>query len=143
MTIVKLTRASKEAVADISKLLTQLRENPKEHKASLSDLRDITADKKAVLIVAKDGQKIVGMATLYIMQKFSKRTAHVEDVVVGSAYRGKGLGEKIMRAVIAAAQAKKVRTLHLTSRPVRVAANKLYQKLGFQSKETNVYRMKL
>ncbi len=142
MTIVKLTRASREAAKDISSLLAQLREDPSEHKAALSELRDITTNKNVVFIVAKDGKKIVGMAMLYVMQKLGKRIAYVEDVVVLSEYRGRGLGEKIMRAIIATARAKKVRTLNLTSRPARVAANKLYQKLGFEQKETNVYRMK-
>lgn len=143
MTISKLTRPSLEAAADISHLLTELRENIVEHKASLKDLSTIVADKNTILIVAKDGKKIVGMATLYILQKFSKRIGHVEDVIVDSTYRGKGLGKLMMRAIIGAAKTKKVLTLSLTSRPARVAGNKLYQGLGFEQKETNVYRMKL
>lgn len=141
--IEQLKEASAEAVNDISRLLSQLRENPEEHVATLNELKAVVEDKNVVFIVAKDGDHIIGMATLYMLTKFSKRIAYVEDVVVDGAYRGQGLGEKIMRALIDIARAEGVKTLNLTSRPARVAANKLYQKLGFEQKETNPYRLRL
>ena len=106
-------------------------------------LKKIVEDKNTALIVAKDDGRIIGMATLYMMTKFSKRTGQVEDVVVDGNYRGQGLGEKIIRQLIDMARAEKVRTLHLTSRPERAAGNKLYQKLGFELKSTNPYRLKI
>src|SRR3989344_1477628 len=130
--IERLTRATEQHLADINKLLPQLRSNPSEHEASLSELQAIISDKNVALIVAMDDGKIVGMATLYIITKFSKRNGHVEDVVVDGEYRGQGLGEKIMQALINLARSEQVKTLHLTSRPERVAGNKLYQKLGFE-----------
>jgi ribosomal protein S18 acetylase RimI-like enzyme len=83
------------------------------------------------------------MATLYLFTKFGKRSGQVEDVVVDSDFRGQHLGEEIMQRIIEVARDNKVATLHLTSRPVRVAANKLYQKMGFEKKETNVYRLRI
>ena len=77
------------------------------------------------------------------MQKLDKRIGSVDDVVVDNAYRGQGLGAAIMHKVIEVAQEQKLKALSLTSRPARVAGNKLYQKLGFVQKETNVYRLKL
>ncbi len=141
--IVQLKQSSEQAAADIGNLLRQLREDPNEHKVSAEELKTITDDKNVALIVAKDGERIVGMATLYILTKLSKRTAQIEDVVVDSGYRGQGLGEKLMRAVIDIARTEKVKTLHLTSRPERTAGNALYQKLGFELKQTNPYRLKL
>jgi ribosomal protein S18 acetylase RimI-like enzyme len=141
--ITRLKEANEQAVADIGLLLQQLRENPEEHHTSLEELRTIVEDNNIALLVVKDGERIVGMASLYMMTKFSKRTAEVEDVVVDSGYRGKGLGEKLMQAVIDTARAEHIKTLHLTSRPERVAGNKLYQKLGFELKKTNPYRLKL
>jgi len=143
VTIERLTKSSEEALEDINRLLPQLRSNPEEHKASLSELQAITGDKNVAFIVARDADKIVGMATLYVITKFSKRNGHVEDVVVDDAYRGQGLGEKLMRAIIEVARVNGVKTLHLTSRPERVAGNKLYQKLGFEQKNTNAYLMKI
>lgn len=141
--IIRLTEAKDSYVSDIEKLLVQLRSNTEEHTATLAELEAITHDKNVACMVARDGERIVGMATLYIITKFSKRNGHVEDVVVDDAYRGQGLGEKIMRELIAVAKSENVKTLHLTSRPERAAANKLYQKIGFELKQTNPYSMKL
>ena len=95
------------------------------------------------MIVAQEGKRIVGVGSLYTILNLGRKRGEVEDVVVDSAYRGQGLGEKIMRALIRSARKQRLVSLHLTSRSARVAANKLYQKLGFVRKETNVYRLKL
>ncbi|MBI4086077.1 MAG: GNAT family N-acetyltransferase [Candidatus Liptonbacteria bacterium] len=141
--IQQLKKADKAAVRDLNHLLKQLRKNPSEHSGSLFDLRNIVSDKKIVMIVAQNGRNIVGMATLYIIIMLGKTVGTVEEVVVDSAYRGKGLGKKILQMLIRVARKKKVKKLYLTSRPSRVAANKLYQKLGFKLKETNPYTLRL
>jgi len=143
LTIERLTIANEEMVKDIARLLPQLRSDVSEHSTSLSELEKIVQDKNVALVVAKDGDRIVGMASLYIINKFSKRSASIEDVVVDENYRGQKLGEKLTEALISVAREEGVGTIHLTSRPERVAANKLYQKLGFQLKETNAYTLKL
>lgn len=141
--IVRLTEVKESYVEDIKKLLPQLRSNEEEHTASLAELEAITGDKNVALIVAMDNDHVVGMATLYIITKFSKRNGHVEDVVIDQAYRGQGLGVKMLEELIRVAREENVKTLHLTSRPEREAANKLYQKIGFEQKNTNPYSMKL
>ncbi len=143
VTTEQLKRVPENAAGDISRLLAQLRGNPKEHTVSASDLEPIVSDKNIVLIVAKDNEKIVGMASLYILNKLGKRTGTVEDVVVDDGYRGQGIGKQLMQHIIDTARAESLVTVSLTSRPARVAGNKLYQKVGFEQKETNVYRMKL
>jgi len=143
MKIGPLKKVTKETMRDINGLVKQLRRKGDVMSGSPKDLRDIVASKNAVLIVAQDGTRVAGMGTLYIQQKIGKRTAHIEDVVVDEAYRGQGLGKKIVQALIAAAKARRVGTIHLTSRPEREAANALYQKLGFTLKKTNPYTLYL
>ncbi|MFZ2555359.1 MAG: GNAT family N-acetyltransferase [Minisyncoccia bacterium] len=143
MTIRKLTTANRDAVKDINRLLQQLSQDSSRKGGTLGELKRIVADPTAVLLTLKDGTRIIGVATLYLMTQMGKSSGYVEDVVVDEAYRGQGLGAKLMNALIAEARKKKLGSIHLTSRPARVAANKLYQKLGFEQRETNVYRLKL
>jgi ribosomal protein S18 acetylase RimI-like enzyme len=142
ITITTLKQATKGELKDVIHLITELRRNPAEHKGSLADLRDIVADKKATMVVAKDGAHIIGMATLYVIVKVGKRFGCVEDVVVDSRYRGQGLGKKLMSALIAAGRKKKLAYLFLTSHAGRGAANNLYPKLGFELVDTNPYKLK-
>ncbi len=86
---------------------------------------------------------IVGCASLCVFESPTGRKASIEDVVVASAYRGKHLGKQLMQHVIEYAKTLAPINLQLTSRPERVAANKLYQSLGFQKRETNAYRMEI
>ena len=69
--------------------------------------------------------------------------AWIEDVVVDNAYRGQGLGRMLVEEAIEQARGWGAETLMLTSNPKRIAANALYRSLGFEPKETNVYRMVL
>src|SRR3989338_6026085 len=126
MKITRLRHATKEGLKDLHNLLPQLRPHREGQKGTIAELRNI-----------------VGFGSLYVIAKLSGKIGHIEDVVVDSAYRGQGLGEKVMRVLIKEARKQKIESLHLTSRSARVAANKLYQKLGFVRKETNVYRLKL
>lgn len=87
--------------------------------------------------------RIIGCATLCVFHSPTGTKASVEDVVVSSAYRDQNLGKQLMEYVLEQAKAYAPIELHLTSNPMRVAANKLYQSLGFQKKETNCYQMSL
>lgn len=85
--------------------------------------------------------RIIGCATLCVFHSPTGTKASIEDVVVSSAYRGQHLGKQLMEYVLDQAKAYAPVELHLTSNPMRVAANKLYKSLGFQKKETNCYQM--
>ncbi len=86
--------------------------------------------------------RIVGCASLCVFDSPTGRKASIEDVVVGSACRGQGIGRALMEEIIGFARRELAPVdLHLTSRPSRVAANRLYQALGFRLRETNAYRM--
>jgi len=69
--------------------------------------------------------------------------AWIEDVAVDEAARGEGIGEALSRAAVDHARAHGARTIELTSRPAREVANRLYRKLGFEIRNTNVYRLVL
>jgi ribosomal protein S18 acetylase RimI-like enzyme len=93
------------------------------------------------LLIARDGTgAIVGMLTLVVFPIPTGIRAWIEDVVVGETARGGGVGELLNREALALAAALGARTVDLTSRPSREAANRLYARLGFERRETNVYR---
>ena len=87
--------------------------------------------------------RIIGCAALCVFHSPTGTKASIEDVVVSSAYRGQHLGKQLMEYVLEQAKAYAPIELHLTSNPKRVAANKLYQSIGFQKKETNCYQMSI
>lgn len=139
-----LQLVNKSSVADINKLLRQLVHDPATYRPiSLAHFRTVVGNKATPVAVVRDGARVIGLGMLAIITKFRGQYAYVEDMMVDEAYRGRGLGEVIARKLIAIARARKVKTIELSTRPSRVPANKLYQKLGFERKETNVYRLKL
>lgn len=85
-------------------------------------------------------EQILGMLTLATFAIPTGLRAWVEDVVVDSAARGQGAGQALVEAAVSHAQQIGARTVDLTSRPSREAANRLYQRAGFQLRDTNVYR---
>ncbi len=96
----------------------------------------------SILIVARapdETGEIIGAATLGVFRTPSGVHAHVEDVIVDEALRGQGIGEALVRALFEQARALGLPGVSLTCNPRRVAANALYQKMGFKKWETNVY----
>lgn len=142
ISIEKLSSVTTDSVGEINALMKELRSDATSDALSTpEDMAHVLGDKDIIVVAVKDDERIVGIATLYVIPKIGKKISHVEDVVVSSAYRGQGLGEKLIRKVIEIAKENGVSSIGLTSRPSREAANKLYQKVGFTQKETNVYRM--
>ncbi len=111
-----------------------------------AELREIVDSDATHLLIARDGDgpglggEIVGTMTLVVFRIPTGIRAWVEDVVVDGTARGKGVGETLNRAALAVAERHGARTVDLTSRPSREAANRLYRRLGFVQRETNVYR---
>ena len=99
------------------------------------------ADANVHVYVIRDGGRIVASGTLCIKHTLEFTVADIESVVVSARCRGKGYGKALMTAMIGAAKALKVHHIQLTSNPARVAANRLYQALGFEKYETNCYKM--
>jgi len=96
------------------------------------------------IFTARDGLgNILGMASLIPARKLFAYFGTVEDVIVDEKMRGLGLGKKLTNKIIEKAHALQLKYLDLTSGPQREAANGLYQSMGFEKRDTNVYRMKL
>lgn len=94
------------------------------------------------LCLLTDSQaQVVGMLTLNTCMSPTGKRGWIEDVVVDEAYRGKALGRKLVDHAIGLARERGLQTLMLTSKPKRIAANALYRSVGFEPKDTNVYKM--
>src|SRR5579872_4712384 len=106
------------------------------------ELSEIVDSPATTLFIARDGEggPIVGTLTLAIFRIPTAVRAWIEDVIVAEEARGKGGGEALTRAAIATARSAGAKTVELTSRPSREAANRLYRRIGFVERETNVYR---
>jgi ribosomal protein S18 acetylase RimI-like enzyme len=106
-------------------------------------LRRMLESDATVLFAARQDDVVVGLLTLVIVRIPTGIRARIEDVVVDESARGQGIGARLSHAAIERAAQEGVRTVDLTSRPSRVAANRLYERLGFQERETRVYRYQL
>lgn len=102
--------------------------------------RIIESDSAQILIAEDENGEILGTMTLIIFQIPTGIRAWIEDVVVDSSVRGKGIGKKLNLAALELAKQAGAKTVDLTSRPARQEANQLYRSIGFVERETNVYR---
>lgn len=136
-----------EDLADIATLMSDLTEG----RAPARDIgyfRKMLEEQPNLYLAIRRGTtgRIVGMALLFIERKFTALCGHIEDVVVAKSYRGEGHGRSMMKELIAKAAELELDYLELTSNwrnKERRPAIKLYQKLGFVKRTTNVYRLEL
>jgi len=142
MDIVELHSLSPAQMGELRQLMKELTSNT---EVSAEMLENVAKSPNTHLFVALDnGTNIVGCASLCVFESPTGRKASVEDVVVLSSYRGQHLGRDLMVHLIEFAKKNLGDIdLHLTSKPQRVAANALYQSLGFEKRDTNFYRMKI
>jgi ribosomal protein S18 acetylase RimI-like enzyme len=140
MQIEVVESVSSELVSAISSLLPQL---TSASPPSASELAAIVDSPATSLLIARDGDTVLGTLTLAVFRIPTGLRAWIEDVIVDEAARGRGIGEALtLRAVELAGEAG-ARSVELTSRPTREAANRLYRRLGFEERETNVLRLTL
>jgi ribosomal protein S18 acetylase RimI-like enzyme len=141
------TEATPELVEAVARLVPQL--SSSSPPATPEQLAAIVASPATTLLVARlggegeaqgEGGQIVGMLTLALFRIPTGLRAWIEDVVVDGSARGAGVGEALTLAALERAADAGARTVDLTSRPSREAANRLYTRLGFELRETNVYR---
>jgi len=142
--IEEVTTVDDELVAAFELLIPQLSSsNPPPPAHELQQIADAP---DSVLLIARDeldNDRIVGSLTLAMFRIPTGYRAWIEDVVVDTAVRGRGIGDKLNRVALDRARDAGASTVDLTSRPSREAANRLYQRIGFEKRETNVYRFKL
>lgn len=139
--IYELSSADGKTLRAVNELIPQLSQS-----ASVMNeiqLRQLVESEATKLFFAQDKEVVLGMLSLVIFLIPTGTKAWVEDVVVSQTARGKGVGVALMNHALAVAKDAGAKSVDLTSRPSREVANKLYQKLGFTARETNVYRLKL
>ena len=135
------TVAGPEVVDAFAHLIPQLsKSSPPPTQAELQEMIDSPASD--VLVATLDG-RIIGTLTLVVFRIPTGVRAWIEDVVVDDSARGHGVGDLLNRFALDLARSKGAKTVDLTSRPSREAANRLYQRIGFVPRETNVYRYDL
>jgi len=140
--IYEATEVTDELVEAFGRLIPQLSRSSA--PAGRDELAAITGSEASILFMARDaGGRIVGSLTLAVFRIPTGFRAWIEDVVVDDSARGAGVGEALVTTALDRARALGAKTVDLTSRPSREAANRLYVRLGFESRTTNVYRRTL
>jgi ribosomal protein S18 acetylase RimI-like enzyme len=142
ITIAVAESADAELVDAVAGLIPQL--SSSSAPPTRDDLARIIANDATTLFVARDeGGQIVGALTLAAFEIPTGVRAWIEDVVTDDAARGQGVATALVRAAVERAGEIGARTVDLTSRPDREDANRLYVRLGFEQRTTNVYRRTL
>jgi len=138
--MVQISRIKSVEEADlesINLLLAQQSPGKQDRNITKGEMEEIVSNRNFYLLVARDSnKKCIGMGTIFFQRNLARWIAEIHDIVVNETERGNGYGEEIARALMnVALEFSKVKEcklkLFLTSRPTRVAANALYQKLGF------------
>ena len=142
ITVTVATMPDDELVAAFGRLVPQL--SPSAAVPTPDLIREIVEAQASTVLVARDLRdqvRIVGMLTLIVFRIPTGVRAWIEDVVVDETARGRGVGEALSQEAVRRALALGARTVELTtSRPSREAANRLYQRLGFVRRDSNLYR---
>ncbi len=139
-TIEIVSSPTAEVVEALATLLPQLSSSTPPDAAQLDQMLVAPG---TVLFVARVDGRIVGALTLVTFRIATGFKAWIEDVVVDESTRGHGVGEALNRAALEEASRRGATSVSLTSRPSRDAANRLYQRIGFEQRTTNVYRYDL
>jgi ribosomal protein S18 acetylase RimI-like enzyme len=139
ITIEVAASADDDLCAAVAALIPQL--SSSSPPPTLAQLERIIGDPATTLLLARDDDgRVVGTLTLVVFEIPTGVRAIIEDVVTDTAARGKGVASALVQAALAQADDRGAKTVDLTSRPDREAANRLYIRLGFEQRHTNVYR---
>ena len=137
--IYELVEADNSLLVDVNRLLAQLSSSPVVF--GMEQLEALVSSQASHVFIAKCDGLLAGMLTLGEYLAPTGRKMWIEDVVVDEAVRGRSIGRMLVEHAISFSKKLGGGTLMLTSRPARVAANRLYRSCGFELKETNLYRM--
>jgi ribosomal protein S18 acetylase RimI-like enzyme len=135
------THATDELVTSLNQLVPQLSSSAS--PLTSDDVEALIANPAVSVFIAKNDGAIVGTLTLVVFPIPSGLRAWIEDVVVDEGARGLGAGVALTEAAVTESKRRGAKSIDLTSRPSREAANAMYVKLGFIQRETNVYRFDL
>jgi len=131
-----------ELLAAVAALLPQLSRSAAPPDAAALE-RLLRSPAVRLLVARDDAGAVLGMLTLALFPIPTGTRAWIEDVVVDESARGRGIAAALTQRALELAREGGARTVDLTSRPDRDAANRLYARLGFKRRETNVYRYEL
>ncbi|HZP72175.1 MAG TPA: GNAT family N-acetyltransferase [Gaiellaceae bacterium] len=137
MHVERVTAVGDELVAAIARLVPQL--SASRTPPSLAELQAIAAEENTHLLVARADNEVLGMLTLVMYRVPTGLRGWIHDVVVDENARGQGVAGALSVEALRVATEAGALTVHLTTRPARGAANRLYRRLGFEQYETNVY----
>jgi ribosomal protein S18 acetylase RimI-like enzyme len=135
------TEATSELEHALAALLPQL--NPALVGPTRDELIAVLADPATTLLVAREGNAVVATATVVVYTTPAWTKARIEDLVVDEASRGHGVGEALVRECLRVARERGASVVELQSARRREVANRLYSRLGFERRESNVYRIML
>ena len=130
-----LTQSIEQQISDLFKQLS-----PKKVQQSLEEILD--ENNSITLVYGCKDENIIGIASMCTYKVISGKKAWIEDVVVNSKYRGKGLGRKLMKKLIEIGEKQNLTEILLFTENHRKAAISLYTDLGFRIKESNIYSKK-
>jgi len=136
--IERAERVDDELVDAFERLIPQL--SSSSPAPSAEHLRELVSSPDTVLFLARVDDRILGSLTLAFYRIPTGLKAWIEDVVVDGEARGHGVGAELNLAALVEARARGAKDVNLSSRPSREAANRLYERLGFKARDTNVYR---
>ena len=137
--IIEINTYSPEYHEAMQRFLDQL--TPEHMTLTEEMVKQLIESENSHLFFLMQDEQVAGMLTVGIYYSPTGGKAWIEDVVVDEAFRGQGLSKLLVAHAIQFVESKQIPLLMLTSNPTRVAANKLYQTMGFGRKQTNVYRM--
>jgi ribosomal protein S18 acetylase RimI-like enzyme len=137
MRVERVTEATDELVAAFTRLLPQL--TPGRAAPTLGELNAIASTPGTNLLVARDGEAIVGTLTLLLYRIPSGSRGWIHDVVVDESARGRGAGAALVDEALRLAEAAGVASVHLTARAHREAAHRMYRRLGFVTHPSEVF----
>jgi len=141
MRIEAATEATQELLDALTSLLPQL--NPNLKPLTMERLSTVIGDPATTLLVVSDDGRIVGAAAVLVYATPAFVKARIEDVVVDELSRGKGVGEALVRRCLEVARERGAEIVELQSARWREVANRLYPRLGFELRESNLYRLNL
>ncbi len=141
MRIEAATEATQELLDALTSLLPQL--NPQLKPFTMERLSTVIGDPATTLLVVRDDGRIVGAAAVLVYATPAFVKARIEDVVVDEPSRGKGVGEALVRRCLEVARERGAEIVELQSARWREVANRLYPRLGFELRESNLYRLNL
>lgn len=139
--IYEIINPEEQVLSAINQLLPQLSKSSP--SISLEYLETLSSSNNTKLFVAKESDSILGMLSVVFYMIPTGTKAWIEDVVVDKEARGKGIGKALMNHALKEAKNRGAKSVDLTSRPSRETANELYKSIGFQVRETNIYRYRL